>query len=183
MVNFILTNKKIFSKKILIVQCSKHYTGSTFLVNLLYGFIEPTKYILYGDLLNKNELLNNTIIKTHNVNINQIIKDFSNRYYLFFICSERDELKIDNNYYNYRNVLRFNYNDLLETETNTLKNIVDNVYNKLIHFLPSSIPLSKETAINRITNMNKLYENIKNKPFTYINLFYHLHGSHRNRNG
>ena len=34
-------------------------------------------------------------------------------------------------------------------------------------------------ALERVVNMNKRYEEIKTKPFSFIDHFYELHGSHR----
>lgn len=39
----------------------------------------------------------------------------------------------------------------------------------------------KINIITRINNMNKLYEEIKIKPFSYCDEFYGIHGHHRNR--
>jgi hypothetical protein len=39
----------------------------------------------------------------------------------------------------------------------------------------------KKNAIRRVKTMNALYENIKNKGFSYFDSFYLLHGNHRNR--
>ena len=38
----------------------------------------------------------------------------------------------------------------------------------------------KKNMEQRIINMNKLYEEIKDKPFSYEDKFYGIHGSHRN---
>ena len=64
-----------------------------------------------------------------------------------------------------------------------IKEIIDNIYNKLYSILPLYIgcKLNKNNALNRIINMNKRYEEIKDLPFTYIDPFYELHGSHKNR--
>ena len=70
--------------------------------------------------------------------------------------------------------------ELLETKDNSIQNIVDSSYEKLSLFLPDEIHLSKESAINRINNMNNVYEEIKDYDFSYINEFFALHGHHRN---
>ena len=41
--------------------------------------------------------------------------------------------------------------------------------------------ISIQNGINRINNMNKRYLEIKNKPFEFVDKYYQLHGSHRNR--
>ena len=102
-------------------------------------------------------------------------------YNLYFICSERGQKIINKKYLSYNNVLVLKYSELLETDNYSIKDIVENIYNKLITFLSNNINLNKDMAIERINNMNNEYKIIKDKPFTYVNKFYHLHGSHRNR--
>jgi hypothetical protein len=75
--------------------------------------------------------------------------------------------------------LIFNYNELLETETYSVEDIINNAYDKLRSFLPDDIELNKQDAIERIHKMNKVYEEIKDMPRSYIDHFYELHGSHR----
>jgi hypothetical protein len=77
--------------------------------------------------------------------------------------------------------LIFNYDELLETETYSVQDIVNNAYNKLRSFLPDDIELNKKDAVERIQKMNLAYEEIKDQPFSYIDHFFELHGSHRNR--
>jgi len=98
---------------------------------------------------------------------------------LYFVCSERGDKVIDEKYHHYKNVLIFNYDELLETETYSVEDIVTNAYNKLIGVLPGDIELNKQDAVERIQKMNLVYEEIKNKPFSYADDFYQLHGSHR----
>ena len=183
----IYSNKNM--EKTIIIQCSPSHTGSTVLVNILYGLIHNNKPVTYINFNNKpghaiiNNLLKDNdicIIKTHICNIDMLI-DHLKKYKLFFICSERDKKVINNKFYSYNNVLIIKYNELLEIPTYSIKDIVENIYNKLITFLPNDIILNKDMAIERINNMNNEYKIIKDKPFTYINKFYHLHGSHRNR--
>ena len=57
--------------------------------------------------------------------------------------------------------------------------MVENIYNKINKML--KIELSIEGGINRIIAMNKRYEEIKDKPFDYIDDFFEIHGHHRNR--
>lgn len=175
--------------KTVIIQCSPTHTGSTVLVNLLYGFICNNLPVTYINFDNKpgyyiiNKLLENIdicIIKTHICNIDKLTIHL-NKYRLYFICSERDTKCINPKYSLYKNVLLIKYDELLETSSYSIDNIVDTLYNKLTLFLPTEINLNKTEAKLRINNMNKEYILIKNKPFSYINTFYHLHGSHRKR--
>ena len=176
-------------EKTIIIQCSPPHTGSTVLVNILYGLIHYNNPVIYINFNNKpgygiiNNLLKNDnicIIKTHICNIDRLINHLNN-YNLYFICSERDEKIINKKYLSYNNVLVLNYNELLEANSNSVRNIVENVSSKLISFLPSHINLDNEKAIQRINDMNNTYNLIKDKPFSYVNKFYHLHGSHRDR--
>jgi hypothetical protein len=98
-----------------------------------------------------------------------------------FVCSERNNLTINAKYKSYNNVVIIPYNDLNETDILPINIIVDKVYNSLINIIPRSIVLNKENAILRIQNMNAKYEEIKSHPFKYVDVHYHLHGSHRNR--
>jgi hypothetical protein len=171
------------SKDIIIIQTGFKRSGTTFLVNLLYGFIIPNEAI-HGYFDIEDEQLEPfsecSIFKSHILNIEDIINKYSNKYQLYFIITERDK-KIDEKYKELYNVLIFDYyKELLETEDNSIQNIIDNAYIKLSLFLPDNIYLSKEWAINRINNMNNIYEEIKECDFSYIDDFFALHGSHRN---
>ena len=176
-------------KKTIIIQCSPPHTGSTVLVNILNGLVCNNKPITFINFNNKpgymiiNNLLKDTdtcIIKTHICNIDRLIKHLEN-YRLFFICSERDDKIINSKYYTYNNVLIIKYDEILETPNYSIDNIVSHIHDKLVGFLPSEIGLNADEAINRINNMNNTYKLIKDKPFSYVDRFYHLHGSHRNR--
>jgi hypothetical protein len=84
-------------------------------------------------------------------------------------------------------ILIIDYNTLLESEFNPVETIVENVYEKIRKFLPPkffepySENIMKKNATRRVKTMNALYENIKNKGFSYFDSFYLLHGNHRNR--
>ena len=169
-------------KDIIIIQTGFKRTGTTFLVNLLYGFIDPNEAIHgFFDIEEPLESFSKySIFKSHILNIEDIINKYSDKYQLYFIIAERDE-KIDEKYKELHNVLIFDYyKELLETKDNSVQNIVDSSYEKLSLFLPDEIHLSKESAINRINNMNNVYEEIKDYDFSYIDDFFALHGSHRN---
>jgi phosphopantothenate synthetase len=120
-------------------------------------------------------------MKSHN-DIDDLIKQYNNKYKLIFISSERKDMdiSIDEKYKTYKNVILFDYNELNETTTNTLIKIVDNIYNKVKNVL-FNIKLDKTKCIDRINLMNIKYEQIKHEPFTYIDELFALHGSHRNR--
>jgi ribosomal protein L10 len=128
-----------------------------------------------------DESENIIVMKSHN-DIDDLIKQYNNKYKLIFISSERKDMdiSIDEKYKTYKNVILFDYNELNETTTNTLIKIVDNIYNKVKNVL-FNIKLDKTKCIDRINLMNIKYEQIKHEPFTYIDELFALHGSHRNR--
>ena len=50
---------------------------------------------------------------------------------------------------------------------------------KIRHIFP--FELDREGCLTRIREMNARYNEIKDQPFEYIDPFYEIHGSHRNR--
>jgi hypothetical protein len=167
----------------IIIQTAETRTGTTVLVNMLHGFIlknDPIQFVSHFYNISKR-IYNNkiNIFKLHHTNIDDFIEMFSDKYNLYFVCSERGDKVIDKKYHDYNNVLIFNYNELLETETYSVEDIINNAYDKLRSFLPDDIELNKQDAIERIHKMNKVYEEIKDMPRSYIDHFYELHGSHR----
>jgi hypothetical protein len=174
------------NKPIKIVQSSSPHTGSTLLLNLIHGVLRPEEEIHYPT----EKYVNNYLItKTHNTNIDHWINKYP-EYELYFIVSHRkNHKKIDNKYHKYKNVLIIDYDNINETPDNTLIDISKFISTKLKEFLPECVypTISDEEIhndiINRITSMNKLYNEIlKNKNFSYWDKFYGIHGSHRNRN-
>jgi hypothetical protein len=123
------------------------------------------------------------VVKTHNTNIDQLINKYNKKYKLVFICSENRETEyvIDEKYKLYNNVVIFDFNELNETSENKLNQIVDNIYKKVKNVL-LDIELDTSKCIERIKLMNARYEEIKNKPYTYVDNFFEIHGSHRNEN-
>ena len=182
-VGFILCviQREDFAKKpIKIIQSSYPHTGSTLLINLIHGAICPDEEFHLSKLIDKY-----LITKTHDVNFDKWIKNFP-QYDIYIISSERDK-KYNKKYYNYKNILIIKYDDILETDQNSLTNISNFIFHKLKSFLPkNTLPNIDEKIIiknmeTRIKNMNKLTKSIKNKPFSYYDKFYGIHGSHRNR--
>ena len=167
------------TKPIKIIQASPPQTASTVLCNILYGLIEPLNVNVSTDF-------NSKIVKTHETNIQTLMNKYSDKYDLYFVCSERNDDKccklICDIYRTYENVIIFNFNELNDHfDKNNTEKIVQNAYKRLKTFLPSNLSLNVENAEKRIKNMNKICEDIKNKPFKFYNKQYHIHGSHRNR--
>uniref|UniRef100_A0A6C0ERS8 Sulfotransferase domain-containing protein n=1 Tax=viral metagenome TaxID=1070528 RepID=A0A6C0ERS8_9ZZZZ len=175
--------------KTLIIQTSPLNTASTFLINAIYGIIPELfdKRIIGGweeDLYNifDNNFENIIVFKSHHLNIDELIDIYKDSYNLFFVCSERKDKNyiIDEKYKKYKNVIVFEFNELNETENNTLLQIVDNIYYKIKNLIPY-LELDKQKCITRIELMNQKYNEIKSLPFSYVDDFFQLHGSHRNR--
>ena len=172
--------------RLLIVQTSPDHTASTLLVNAIYGLIPELhdKKIIYGVTEHFETYFKNIIvIKSHNTNIDAIIKKYNDQYKLVFICSQRPSLNkwIDPKYRTYKNVVIFNFTELNETTNNTLTQIVDNIYSKVKNVLPPPMELNKGKCVERINKMNLRYEEIKHCSFDFVDDFFELHGSHRNR--
>jgi hypothetical protein len=178
-------------KKKIIFQASPQHTGSTLFINMLYGIFEDlyTKKIIgmwdkdFINCFKNNELI---ILKCHNTNIDELIEQYSKIFDVYFCCTERKEYKymIEKKYKSYKNVIVFEYNNLIETSKNKLENIVDNVYEKLNMFLKDNcIKYNTLLGVQRVRDMNKRYIDMKkeNREFGYIDPFYEIHGNHRNR--
>jgi hypothetical protein len=173
--------------KTLIIQTSPPHTGSTFLVNALHGLftILHDKPIVYREPINNIENIfkgDIFIVKTHDMNIDKIIEKYGDLYTVYFVCSERKnkEIIINNKYKTYENVIIFDFDELNETSSHPLTEIVDNIYNKIYPKI-TGFELDKEKCCQRIIDMNNRYELIKEKPFSYVDDFYEIHGHHRNR--
>ena len=166
-----------------IVQTSPHGTGSTLLANILTGLFYD-KESIHWISANKpyNVKLKHFITKVHKLDINNWIQEQPSSLNIFYVISEREK-RIDDKYRQYDNVLIFQYKELLETTDNTVENIVTNVYKKMSKLLPQELveKMKIDRAVQRVKDMNALYETIKDKPMTYLDTYYHLHGSHRGR--
>jgi len=170
-----------------IIQSSHPHTGSTLLLNLIHGFISPQEKIHYSTESLIEKFL---ITKTHNTNITQLENKYP-QYKLFFIMSERNDSKIkaeiNNEYKKKSNVLVINYNKLLETNNNSIKNIVDYIFNEFNDFIPKKLKpnkdddLIKDDMTKRVKIVNEIVELMKDKSFSEWDKFTGIHGSHRNR--
>lgn len=176
------------NKKTLIIQTSPFHTASTLLVNILYGLLPGLfdKKIIgtwtsnWSNIFKHSDII---VLKNHDTNIDKFIRMFGNRYNLYFVCSERKEKKyfINPKYKKYKNVVTFDFAELLETNENSVEDIVKRVHDKLQILLENSHNLNLQNGIKRVNDMNDRYKCIQDKPFSYIDPFYEIHGSHRNR--
>ena len=173
--------------KTLIIQTSPKHTASTFLINAIYGLIPELgdKKIITIKTQNLEEYFDQLIVIKCHKEIDELIEKYKNDYELYFICSERKETNhiINDKYRNYKNVVIFDFNELNETEINTIPIIIKNIYDKLNQTIIQDIKieLNIKKGIERIHSMNQRYEEIQHLPFTYIDDFYQIHVSHRNR--
>ena len=117
------------------------------------------------------------IVKTHDVNLDTISARFGPKFNLYFVCSERGQARFEEKYRHRPNVAIFDY-DQLTVDPLT---VVNTVADQLDKILPPSIEFSRLNALRRIQDMNERYEEIKNLPFSYVDPFFNLHGSHRSR--
>jgi hypothetical protein len=167
--------------KTLIIQTSPKHTASTLLINAIHGLIPALadKRIVTGKRFAPFETI--LAVKIHNTNIDRLIKLYPG-YRVLFVCSERKDknLHIDPKYKHYRNVVVFDFVELNATEETPLSAVVDTIYNKVAPLLPN-IRMDKASCLQRLIAMNMRYGEIKHKPFSYIDPFFELHGSHRNR--
>jgi hypothetical protein len=173
--------------KTLIIQSSHPRTASTVLVNALYGLIPKlfSREVIFYNHFAPIELypdLDINVVKTHNFDIDGMIKQYGDRYRLYFVCSERKELYrlFHDKYRSYNNVAIFDYDELNETDKYALEDIVNNIYEVLKH-LHVGITLDKSLCYRRLIAMNRRYEQIQDKGFGYVDPFFNIHGSHRSR--
>ena len=172
-------------KPYLIIQTSPMHTASTLLINVLYGLIDELKDkpIYHCGTPRPYSQTKFTVIKSHHTNIDQLIRYYKKDYNLFFVCSQRPEknLFIDPKYKTYSNVIVFDFDELNETTVKSLASIVKNISDRVSQKNEWSLYFNNTNAVERIKNMNKRYQEIKNKPFSYEDPFFGIHGSHRNR--
>ena len=172
--------------RLLIIQTSPKHTASTFLINALYGLIpelHDKKVIGIWDKNFKKHFKDIIIVKSHNTNIDELICKYNDKYKIVFICSQRPNKKlfINKKYHKYNNVVVFNFNELNATKDNSIQKIINKIYTKVKSVLPVDVKIDKTKCIKRIKHMNERYIEIKSKPFSYIDKFFEIHGSHRSR--
>jgi len=175
------------TKPCCIIQTSPMHTASTFLTNVLYGLInelynKPVKES--GNYADKYKIQSKIlVVKCHHIDIDYLNSYYGQFYDLYFVCSERREknLLIDPKYKKYHNVLVFDFVELNETPSLSLESIVKHVAAKVKAMVPGPWGWSETKAIRRIRDMNQRYAEIKERPFTYQDPFFLIHGHHRNR--
>ena len=85
------------------------------------------------------------------------------------------------------NVLVINYDKILETNNNSIKDIVDYIFNEFNNFIPKELKPNKDDDLikddmeKRFKKVNETVELMKDKPFSEYCEFTHIHGGHINR--
>ena len=161
-------------KPFVIIQMGQVRTGTTFLVNLLYGFLCPNEPI-HGVWTEEDPLIpfgRVSIFKTHMLDTEYFINKYSHLYDFLFIVTERNQTLS----FKHR-VIKVQFVEVNETPILSIDQIVKKMYLKLQPAIP--VPLNIVAGKQRILDMNRLYETIREKPFEYIDTFYHIHGHHR----
>ena len=168
--------------KTLIVQSSFPRSASTLLVNILYGLIVglQDQSVLWNDFRNYyGPAISGpvTVFKTHETNLADLNFLLSKKYDTFFICSERSPNHFTEDLKAQPNIAVLDYEDLNNVPIHEVCWRLHAVISDMILHLQLSIP----NCIARIEAMNRHYAEIANLPFSYVDPFYQLHGSHRSR--
>jgi len=168
---------------LIFIQCSPKGSGSTVLANILQGFLDKGRPLRFEyspeDASDCNGL---SVIKTHNMDYAGWEARFPSKKILF-VSSSRKGRKFDKIENTVENQIIIEYENLLESDTVSVDNIVSNIYDRVVHRTKRYIKLDKKGGLSRILAMNKRYAEIKDYPFQFLDHFYHIHGSHRGFKG
>lgn len=167
-----------------IIQVSAEHTGSTVLANCLTEMFDkgnPVKYLAVAHSLIKPDLKHINVFKTHELDLDLWISKNPNEKLFFFTIDRPNHDMLLEEYKDRANVITFSYSEILETDSWSILDICTNIYNKVSTVIKDINPQSIKDMESRIIEMNKLYETIKHKPFEYHDKYFHIHGSHRNR--
>jgi hypothetical protein len=179
-------------ENVIIFQSSPARTASTFLINALYGIIPETKntrIVGQWNMYRNRPLFTNVqVLKSHDVDLDRLTEAFGKDHRIYFVCSERKAhgIQIDEKYKSRQNVCCFDFDELNETEHNPLNIIVQTICDRvnIMMQLSNDTCLGKlyiKSGIERLVAMNEKYNQIRHLPFSHIDEFYEIHGSHRNR--
>lgn len=181
------TIKTTRSQKYALICPSHGRTGSTVLDNALRGFLgRPDEGMVLLETLRglKNPDLfssvNTPVFKTnkvYNTNRQAKITIKHGETNPIFLSMSRDDKVVD---FGNEHGLHIDY-DWLDPNNKTEEEIVEALYSKIRSAIPSSIPLYKELAVERLKIMNKTVEILKNYPFSVCDVLTGIHGSNKNR--
>jgi len=179
-------------ENVIIFQTSPARTASTVLINALYGIIpetQKTRIVGQWNMRRNRRLFNGVqVLKSHDIDLDRLTEAFGKDHRIYFVCSERNAfgIHIDEKYKSRKNVCCFDFDELNETDQNPLNTIVQTICDRVSNMMRTADDsclgeLSVNGGVERLTAMNQKYEEIKHLPFTHIDPFYEIHGSHRGR--
>lgn len=138
------------------------------------GLYDPLAKVSFKSKANK---IFSTIVKSHDCNVDEWVRKNPDKQ-IFVVASQRKGVGMFP-VYTHDLVHLFEYEELLyDTDQGRI-----DVINHVARVLKQLIPFEQRTkaALQRVIEMDKCCEEIKDKPFKYYDLFYHIHGSHRGR--
>jgi len=162
-------------------------TGSTLLTNIVYGLLNhssPVSWLPSSSISNwdlsvfKQSGGGPVIVKTH-CPVNKLPRITSPK--TIYVSLRRagvgDPYIIDDPG---TGNLVFDYDRLRYESENELREVVEHVKIRLSPCLPG-VRFDTEAAVSRVQRMDERCLDIKDKPFSYVDPFFHIHGSHRGR--
>ena len=163
--------------KTLIIQSGFPRSASTLLVNALLGLLmldEPVQFNDFEHTYNYDYDAPLNVFKTHETNLAQL--DFSPDFQTYFVCSERSPSRFHDRFRAMPNAVFIDYEELVRP----VPIVCSHLYDRVAAMIPW-LPLSAEACMDRLDAMNARYEEIKRLPFSYVDPYFNLHGSHRSR--
>jgi hypothetical protein len=171
------------------------HTASTLVANINTGFMEAREPILFAGGLSKSSHGITKFINSERLTLKghspvdvflKRIKEFSDSslYFVFVNRPNRDQIQGD-----YSNVIVLDYNKLLYRSESLpdAQYSLDEVLNYVLDIYTSKMKdfdrYSKNLHLckSRILKMDERYSEIKNLSFDYVDPFFHIHGSHKNK--
>lgn len=167
------------------------HAGSTLVANINTGMLEPGKNIFFRQNLNVIPIFlasKRLTLKSHGTidEIVDVVKRFESEP-VYFVAVNREGHPQINHISDKLITLDYNrllyHSEHLKGSAQSLEGVIDYValeYNRKISGELFNNTL-KSRALDRVKGMDKRYSEIKEKPFSYFDKHYHIHGSHRGR--
>ena len=167
-----------------IIQTGAPHTGSTLLANIVQGLVDAARPLEHGMYLDASArptaraVVPGVVFKFHNTS--DAFMDAQLRAGRFVFVSRRARhATVDAaRYEGHPAVCVVDYEAL--TAGGGAADEVDHVLARLGERLPG-LKANRSRAIARVVAMNALYERVKERPFTWSETMYLLHGHHRDR--
>lgn len=166
--------------KTLIIQSGFPRSASTLLVNALLGLIisQQDTAVQFNDFqhtYNYDYDAPLNVFKTHETNLAQL--DFRPDFQTYFVCSERAAAGNKFTDRNLPNAVIFDHEYLSAASTSRLCSDLHDI----VGYMIPGLLISAEGCVDRVEAMNARYKEIERRPFSYVDPFFNLHGSHRSR--